>query len=382
MSIDEAVGFVDPSDPDYLEQLVASGDAPTVLRVVDESWASIDLRSVLAGNFQQPTPTVGATMCGQRALSYRAAVNGMHADSGTGKGFVWSLKAKQILDAGGRVLVLDYEDTPVSIAARLRLIGCDPGSIAERFDYRRPRDPWTPTVTAMLVDVVRSAPIDYVVIDSIGEAFAIEGVNEDRDNEVGPFYAQNVRPLAEAGACVDVIDHSTKAEGTHFHPSGSKRKRAAITGASYWVRPIKPLVKERGGQLALICAKDRHGNYARGQEVARFVMSYDDAGDMAVAFDVPASTRTPPPVDGLDATEQRTLETIQALAQSSVDKPVPVGDVKERARRPKSTNRDAITRPGIDEALERLADSGHITHDGTAVALTDTGLEHLRGDST
>src|SRR5262249_38605705 len=110
--------------------------------------------------------------------------------------------------------------------------------------------------------------VSLVVIDTIGEAFGLEGIDENADVEVGRWLRRVVRRLVDAGAGVLVIDHITKSGDNPLHPSGSKRKRAAITGASYLVEAPVPLTRERGGRLRLICAKDRHGNFVRGEEVA------------------------------------------------------------------------------------------------------------------
>jgi hypothetical protein len=129
----------------------------------------------------------------------------------------------------------------------------------------------------MLSDVIDERNVTLVVIDSLGEVFGIEGINEDRDNEVGPWMRAVPRNLAEHGPAVILIDHSTKANDNPLYPSGSKRKRAAITGASYLAEATTPFVKAKdtkagGGRLRLTCAKDRHGNYRRGEVAAQLVM--------------------------------------------------------------------------------------------------------------
>ncbi len=88
------------------------------------------------------------------------------------------------------------------------------------------------------------------------------------------------RRLADAGPCVLLLDHSTKAMDNPLHPSGSKRKRAAINGASYLVTAKPALSREAGGKLHLTCAKDRHGHAARRNSVAAEIefTVYPDAG--------------------------------------------------------------------------------------------------------
>ena len=233
----------------------------------ESSWLPIDLSEVVAGKYQQPTPTV-LRRDDKAHLFYAGHVNGAHGDSGTGKGWVMCLTIKQELDLGRAVIYIDMEDTAQSIVARLLMIGTDPVDIAERLIYIRPSEPFYSNRVGELCEMIRDRGVRLCIIDSVGEAFGIDGINEDRDNEVGPWIRKVARPLAEAGAAVVLVDHSTKAADNPLHPSGSKRKRAAITGASYLVEATRPLVKGEGGRLRLTCAKDRHGNYRRKEIVA------------------------------------------------------------------------------------------------------------------
>jgi hypothetical protein len=249
----------------------------------ESSWVPIDLSEVVAGKYQQPTPTV-LRRDDEAHLFYVGHVNGAHGDSGTGKGWVMCLTIKQELDLGRAVIYIDMEDTAQSIVARLLMIGTDPVDIAERLIYIRPSEPFYSNRVGELCEMIRDRGVRLCIIDSVGEAFGIDGINEDRDNEVGPWIRKVARPLAEAGAAVVLVDHSTKAADNPLHPSGSKRKRAAITGASYLVEATRPLVKGEGGRLRLTCAKDRHGNYRRKEIVAHIevVPGFNGAVEMKV----------------------------------------------------------------------------------------------------
>ena len=68
------------------------------------------------------------------------------------------------------------------------------------------------------------------------------------------------RPLAAAGAAVVPIDHITKSGDNNLYASGTQRKRAGITGASYLVENRSPFSQGHRGMSRLVCAKDRHGN--------------------------------------------------------------------------------------------------------------------------
>lgn len=240
-------------------------------QVGDSSFARVDLTDVVGGHYSQPVPDLLQRDDGQ-FLFYKRMVNGAHADSGTGKSWLIVYATAQIIRAGGQVMYLDLEDTPSSIVARLRLVGLTDAQIIAGLDYRRPTEEFTDAAVLRLCTDLRRGGHDLVVIDSLGEAFALDGINEDKDNEVGPWLRRVARLMADTGPAVAIVDHSTKAADNPLFPSGSKRKRAAITGASYLVEAIEPMAKDRGGRLRLTCAKDRHGTYARKEVVADFVM--------------------------------------------------------------------------------------------------------------
>ena len=243
-------------------------DQPTNIA---ESFERIDLAAVLAGDLKQPEPTLlyryGDDI--RSALIYEAMVNGVHGDSGTGKSWIAVAAMKERMAVGENVMLFDLEDTPESVLSRLILIGVTHDQIVQHLDYRRPTEPFGPFEMAELLATIKTDNVRLVVIDSLGEAFGTEGINEDRDNEVGPWLRAVARPLADAGPAVLLIDHSTKSkDGQQLHPSGSKRKRAAIGGASYLIESVTPFVKGGSGRLRVICAKDRHGTYRRGEHVA------------------------------------------------------------------------------------------------------------------
>lgn len=266
---------------DYPDELLdqdepgASRDR-TEAEFLDPSLQPVDLGPILAGNAVQPLPDQ-LTRHDGRCLLYPAAVNGLHGDSGSGKGWVVCVLIAENARRGQRTMLIDLEDTAWSIVARLLAMGMEPAAILRSLVYVRPQVPLRGLLAVgHLVELVRSHNVSTIVVDSLGEAFSLEGVNEDRDNEVGPWLRNVARPLADAGPAVVLVDHSTKAADNPLHPSGSKRKRAAITGASYLVEATQPFVKDEGGRLRLVCAKDRHGNYRRGQKVADLVMESGD----------------------------------------------------------------------------------------------------------
>jgi KaiC/GvpD/RAD55 family RecA-like ATPase len=283
---------VDPSTGEILHP-VRNEEAEPVEPLVDPSFEPIDLDPVLDGNYAQPDPVVLQRNDGQ-ALFYLEQINGIHGDSGTGKGWVACEGIAQQIMRGHDVMLIDLEDVAPSIVARLRQLGATDQAIRDHFVYIRPTSSFSVFAVDRLVEIVENRKVTLVVIDSLGEAFGLDGIDENSDAEVGPWLRRVARRLADAGAAVVLVDHSTKANDNPLHPSGSKRKRAAIGGASYYVTAPRPLVAGKGGKLRLTCAKDRHGSYARGEHVADFVMADGPAGRMTVYPGGPTDEATPP----------------------------------------------------------------------------------------
>jgi AAA domain len=273
------------------ERLEAGGDHSRVA----ESFQPVDLAAMLAGTIEQPRPTMlvrrgdGAPSC----LMYEGVINGIHGDSGTGKSWLAFVLLAERMQLGEHVMLIDLEDTPSSVVARLRMIGVTDERIASQLVYVRPTEAFGPIEVAHLVDIINERNVTAVVIDSLGEAFGTEGINEDRDNEVGPWLRGVARVLAAAGPAVVLIDHSVKSqERQQLHPSGSKRKRAAIGGASYLVEAVTPFSNGESGRLRVICAKDRHGTYRRGDHVAWLDMTSHPDGTATLELVAPAPKQT------------------------------------------------------------------------------------------
>jgi hypothetical protein len=266
------------------------------------TWYEVDLRPVLAGEHVTPTPEVLRREDGA-ALFYRGRSNGVHGGSGAGKGWLAAVAVAQEIGAGRHVVWIDFEDPDATVLVeRLRVLGCRDDLIADLVHYHRPTEPTSRFAVDLLGDEVRRFDARLVVVDSIGEAFALDGIDENKDAEVGPWLRSRARRLAdETNAAVVLIDHSTKAPDNVLHPSGSKRKRAAITGASYLVEDVTPLTRERGGRLRVRCAKDRHGHYKRGETVAVIVCTVYPDGGSTWHVDAPAATREPTVAEHLDA---------------------------------------------------------------------------------
>lgn len=257
-------------------------DSSADIPVDDGSWFTpVELSDYLDGTHVDVVPTILRRTDGV-ALFYPGVINGIHGESGLGKGWVVLAAVVEVVRDGGHAVYVDLEDTPKSIANRLRTLGLTRDEIVTNVSYIRPTDPTSPEAIAALARLVREREAVLVVIDSLGEAFGLDGINENNDNEVTPWLRRVGRTLADTGACIVVVDHVTKALDNPLYAKGSARKRAQIGGTSFLVEALKPLTKGQGGKLRLTCAKDRNTAHVRGQVSAEMVFSPSGDNDMIV----------------------------------------------------------------------------------------------------
>lgn len=313
----------------------------------DEVWERADLGPIVDGDIYRHRPTVLSR--GDHGAFYRGLVNYIHGTDGVGKSFVALIAAMETMAAGARVMWLDFEDTAVTVVSRLRDYDVDPKAILDRFYYFHPESPSSRAIIDTLAATVAADDIALVIIDSVGEAFAVDGVDENHDNEVAPWFRYVARRLADAGAAVIPIDHGTKAGDTPFYPSGSKRKRAMVSGTAVYVEVIRPLTREDGGRLRLVCAKDRHGTYRRGEAIGELDVFIRPNGKLGWSFGPPPAEPESPAIAGLEVAMRAAVRAVRRLSDLDPEPPsrnmvLAAMDVKARAE---------VKRSAIDLAVER-----------------------------
>lgn len=239
--------------------------------VVAGAWEPVDLATVVAGvldgTITRPEPTIGDF--GGGCLFYPGRINSVHGDSTGGKTWTALVTAKQELAKGEAVVYVDLEDTAAGVVSRLlHDLHVPADAVSERFVYLHPDEPLSPAAARGLAALLDARRPSLVVVDSTGEALAIEGANPNADEEVAKWFRLLPRLAVRCGAAVLLLDHATKSGDNDLWPIGSQRKRAAVTGAAYLQKVVAPFGKGHDGKAVLKCAKDRHGNYPLGWRVA------------------------------------------------------------------------------------------------------------------
>ncbi len=239
---------------------------------LDPSWLPIDLGPAWRKEKIRPAAEVFKRDDGVALLL--PGINYLFGDSGDGKSMVALIATVLELRSGYPVIWITYEDANEDLVVeRLQMLGATEAEV-DLFSFITPQVGMT-NGAECIGDLAVEIGARLLVLDSVGEAMAAGGVNEDRDNEVGPWFRATLRVIHQRVPTLAIlpIDHSTKAKDNPLFPSGSKRKRAAPTGRSYLLN-----VGGQGfgigvvGYVQFVVAKDRGGTFQRGAIAADIML--------------------------------------------------------------------------------------------------------------
>ena len=233
-------------------------------------------------------------MSNGQCLFTSGELHGLFGTSGSGKTWLAVMWVAQELAQGRSVQWVHTEDpNPRTLVTRLHLLDA-----AERLNLIR-YHPITEAIDTSGVTAIgefaREPRGQLIVVDSLGDALALAGLDEDRDGDVRTWGRAVARRWTdEYGATVLLIDHSTKADDPK-HPSGTKAKRALVTGTMLHVGirdGHRGFTRDMPGSVAVKVAKDRAGWTKQGDTIAEFV--FDGQG-----FRLNPQKATPPTIDDL-----------------------------------------------------------------------------------
>ena len=264
---------VDTTDP--------TTDPTDTTDTTDHGWNLANLTEVLSATYQPPTPTICERTDGH-ALFYLGRINALFGESGSGKSWVAMATCAEQINMGHHVVYIDYEDHVGSVAHRMIKLGCTPEAVKNLFHYINPMQPFNTLASIDLLELITTTNAQLVVIDSTGEAMALDGAEPNSDDSTASWFRSLPRLLAHQGPCVLLLDHMPKgSDANQGFAIGSQRKRAAIDGAAYRVEVGVAPAKGTDGHLKLITAKDRGGYYQHGRKVAEI-----DITDSATGINV------------------------------------------------------------------------------------------------
>lgn len=231
---------------------------PGVDNTTHDTWAPVDLAPILDGDLTGPTATLCTRRDGKHLL-YPYAVHSVSGEPGSGKTWMALVAIAQEIHDGHDVLMLDFEDRPQTIVARLKALGVPDQHIADHLRYIRPETALTPTSRTHLEHAATGTTI--AVIDGITEAMTLHGLSLMDNEDVARWLALVPRLLADLGPAVLQVDHVVKnAENRGRYAIGGQHKLAGITGVAYKMLTIRSFGTGAHGHAKLVIDKDKHGD--------------------------------------------------------------------------------------------------------------------------
>lgn len=317
------------------------------------SWWPRDLGPVLSGEQTEPPPTVLSRNDGNQ-LWYAGKINGLIGESESGKTWVALLAVAQELQAGNRVLYLDFEDAAPGIVGRLKALGVAGDDLGRHLDYCDPAESLHAAASGDLGELLRSRTYTLIVVDGFNAAMTLLGLDLMSNTDVTKFFQLLLRPLAKTGAAVAYVDHIGKnAHDDSKGGIGAQAKRAMTTGCVIKVKVGEPFGRGMTGRLAMHVDKDRaghvRGNAAQGRDAGYAELTSDlVTGSVGVVLHAPnTATRT----ERRDQRQELFMERISDWLQNG-----PAATSKNAIRKGVEGNND-----DIDAALEALVRHGFVS---------------------
>ena len=316
-------------------------DSPVDEEIGDDSWALADLRLALSADLEHAEILVRTDGV---ALLYKGKINSIFGETESAKTWIAYLCAAEVLAAGGRVAILDYEDEANTCAQRLSALGVSVEVFAET-DRVRFLHPPGPLERHRLAEWITWAP-DLVIVDGVTAACEVEGISPNEGVEIARWMRSVLGPLARCGAAVAMLDHVTKStEGRGSNPINSVHKKNGITGAAYTAEAIFPLsravIDPVNALVRLSIAKDRPGAvraHAKGKVAPIADVHFTAYPDGGVSWMI-----TPPGVKVRDDIRPKIIEHLTAYEGAT-----------------KSALRSLGNHSAIDETLLLMINAGEV----------------------
>ncbi|MFP7697387.1 AAA family ATPase [Trueperella sp. LYQ143] len=243
--------------------------SPWIPTPLQRLWTDLD-----NGDLRPAIPTVGQLHNGHH-LFYAGQVNCIVGEPGAGKTWLANKIAADHMNQGYPVIYVDYESSPRTLLPRLERLGLQVHRrhLLTYYNANNPLDEYG--LTAMRLTVENSAAPVLCVIDSVGRSLSAEGADSNDATNVDKWFAVFPEALAALGACVLLIDHTSKAGRGDRYAAGSYRKLANISGVNFRLETVNPFDTQRAGSSSLVCTKDREGVHGLDVTVANMLVNPD-----------------------------------------------------------------------------------------------------------
>lgn len=223
------------------------------------------MSTVFSGNFTRPRASLGKRSDGI-SLLYPGREHVISAEPESAKTWLVCQIVADVLNDGGTVLYVDFEDDEGTIGTRVNWLG---GRISDLCDQSRFRylKPDTPSKWERYVQLLNfgtpEEPVGptLVVLDGTTEGYGLHGWDIS-DNADSPKWRRTyVKPAMRAGAATLATDHVTKnKENRGGYAIGAQHKKAGLNGVLFEMQVQEPFGIGLRGKSKLLINKDRNGD--------------------------------------------------------------------------------------------------------------------------
>jgi hypothetical protein len=325
-------------------------------------------------------------------LLYDGCENLVWGASGCGKSWLAVLAALQEIQAGRRVVVVDYEMSQRDWVLRLMSAGATKEQL-RLVEYIAPQEPlrlklgsyFSPVeditragqiLAAELAAAVERGPISLAVIDGVTEMLSSNNLGSNDAEDIAQMW--NALPALitrTTGAALLALDHVTRAHTLANQkdtlPLGSQHKLSRVKGAGFSAYATAiPTKLEYGGQVGLLhlfCKKDRHGGVGQGRDRATLEITPLPGGAVNLAL-LPFSAERANAGQSLhDQQVAQVLQLVYKLNQERAQ-----GRTTEKVtQRSLAAEAEAqgikLGRDAIGNLLANMAKNGLVRNDGAKV---------------
>lgn len=256
-----------------------------------DSWCRVDLTDALAGQVRiRPTLLQRTDGLG---LLYPGRTHWLQGEPESLKSWLAQYAASQVLELGGSVIYLDFEDNEYAMVERLIGLGTTEQAIRHGLAYVRPMSALgdeSRRVSGGLrafVETLHARDYTLAVVDGVTDSLATEGLDLNDNVEVAEWLRRIPRRIrVHTRASVVVIDHVTKSRDDRGrYAIGAQHKLAGLDGVAYTISTVRPLYRAVGeivtGVARIEVNKDRPG-VVRAQAVAPVEAGPQLAGQLVI----------------------------------------------------------------------------------------------------
>jgi hypothetical protein len=282
-----------------------------------------------------------------KALLYERSANLLCGLHGSGKTWLALQALVEVAEGSCPAWMFDYESGPEVTARRLAALRLS-SEDAERIHYHVLNGPLTEEDRSKLGREVEKEFPYLIVIDSVAEAIAAQGLDENSASDTARWFSEIVRPLTRKGCAVLLLDHVAKdREGRGSWARGSGHKLAMIDGAAYGIEVKEPWHRGGPGSAELVILKDRNGHVGgHGSIAANMRVNVLEGGQRVIITLNPSSVDNTAPPRGAGKNKRLSPhDVVDRLADSG-------GRWMNRDEAAKALGfGKAATRAAIDEAV-------------------------------